>query len=63
MRYASDNLDDSIERGPFDAVEFVDGSVFAKPGRRLLAHLDEDFQEWYSYHDKRGWPILVAEKS
>jgi hypothetical protein len=48
--------------GPYDAVEFVDGSVFAQPGPVLLAHLDEDFQEWYSYEDKRGWPNLIVEK-
>jgi hypothetical protein len=63
VRFDGDNPDDSTENGPFDAVELVDGSVFAQPGCRLLARLDEDFQEWYSYKDKRGWPNLVVEKS
>jgi hypothetical protein len=63
VRFEGDGPDDSPEHGPFDAVEFVDGSVFAQPGRRLLAHLHEDSQEWYSYVDKREWPNLVVEKS
>jgi hypothetical protein len=64
VRYESDNPDDSTAHGPYDTVEFVDGSVFAQPGRHLLAHLDEGFQEWYSYEDKRSWPkLVVAEES
>ena len=51
------------DEGAGVTVEIADGSAFFHPRRSLLAHLDEDFQEWYSYHDKRGWPILVAEKS
>jgi hypothetical protein len=43
-------------------VEFVDGSVYAQPGRRLLARFDEQDHTWYSYEDKRSWPKLVLEK-
>jgi hypothetical protein len=54
-----DNPEDSTTHGLLDTVEFVDESDFAQPGRRLLAHLDENFQDWYSYEDKRGWPKIV----
>jgi hypothetical protein len=62
VRYEGNNPGDSTEHGPFNAVEFVDGSVFAQPGSRLLARLDEDFLEWYSYEDERGWSNLIVEK-
>lgn len=44
-------------------VELVDGSAYVEPERRLLARLDEQGQEWYSYDDKRRWPKLVIEKA
>jgi hypothetical protein len=62
-RFESDSPDDSTTHGPFDKVEFVDGSVYAQPGRRLLARLDEQEHAWYSYEDKRNWPRLVVEKT
>jgi hypothetical protein len=61
VRYEGDSPIDATAHGPFDTVDFVDGSAFAHPGRRLLARLDEDCHEWYSYEDKRGWPNLVVE--
>lgn len=62
-RFESDNPDDSTTHGPFDTVEFVDGSVYANPGCRLLARLDEQERTWYSYEDRRSWPRLVVENS
>jgi hypothetical protein len=62
-RFEGERPDDATAHGPFDAVAFVDGSVYAQPGRRLLAHLDEQDGTWYSYEDKRRWPKVVVEKS
>ena len=61
-RFEGDGPDDSATHGPFEKVEFVDGSVYAEPGRRLLARLDEQDHTWYSHEDKRSWPKLVVEK-
>jgi hypothetical protein len=49
-------------QGPFDQIEFIDGSVYGQPGRQLLAHLNEEQQTWYSYVDQQSWPKLVVEK-
>ncbi len=62
-RFEGDSPDDSATHGPFDEVEFVDGSVYGQPGRRLLARLDEQDHTWYSYEDKRSWPKLFVEKA
>ena len=61
-RFEGNSPDDSTTHGPYDQVEFVDGSVYAQPGRRLLARLDEQEHTWYSYEDKRSWSKLVVEK-
>jgi hypothetical protein len=62
-RFEDGISDDSTTHGPFYRLEFVDGSVFADPGRHLLARLDEQEQTWYSYDDRRSWPKLIVEKS
>src|SRR5947209_13838359 len=62
-RFEGDGPDDSATHGPFDTVEFVDGAVYAQPGRRLLARLDEPDQTWHSYAEQRNWPKLLVERS
>jgi hypothetical protein len=62
-RFEAESPDDSATHDNFARVEFVDGSVYAQPGRRLLARLDEQERTWYSYEDKRSWTNLVVEKS
>jgi hypothetical protein len=62
LRFEGENPDDSTALGPLDRVEVVDGAVYAHPGRRLLARLDEEKKAWYAYEDKRYWPSLLVEK-
>lgn len=62
-RFEAEKADDSITHNPFHKVEFVDGSVCAQPGRRLLARFDEQEERRYSCEDKRSWPKLVVEKA
>ena len=62
-RFETDMPHDSSAYGPFDQVKFVDGSVYAEPGPRLLARLDEQKGAWYSYTDQQSWPKLVVESS
>lgn len=63
VRFEADSSDDLATHGPFDKVELVDGSAYVEPDHHLLARLDEQGQEWYSYDDKRRWPKLVIEKA
>lgn len=60
-RFEGDEPYDSTKRGPFDTVEFVDGSVYAQPGRRLLARYDEQERTWCSCDDNRRWSSLVVD--
>jgi hypothetical protein len=60
-RFLGDDPVDSTTYGPFNMVEFVDGSMYAEHGRCLLARLDEHTQAWYCYEDKRSWLTLVVE--
>jgi hypothetical protein len=63
LRCEGDNSSDSTTHGPFDRVEFIDGSVYGQPGRRLLALFDERKHSWYTYDDQRLWMRLVIESS
>jgi hypothetical protein len=47
--------------GPFDKVEVVDGALYTYPDRHLLARLDEGNRLWFTYEDRRYWPVLVIE--
>jgi hypothetical protein len=62
-RFEDDGPASATTYGPFDRVEFVDGSVRVEPGRHLLARLDEQERTWYSYEDGRSWQRLVVQKA
>ena len=62
-RFEAERPDGSATHEHFAQMEFVDGAVYAQPGRRLLARLDEQDHTWYSYEHKRSWPKLVVEKA
>jgi hypothetical protein len=58
IRFGGYNTNWSIH-GPFDKVEVVDGAIYTQPDRHLLARLDEGSQLWFTYDDRRYWPVLV----
>jgi hypothetical protein len=59
LRFEDNKAGDSAKLGPFDQVEVVDGAVYSRPDRQLIARLDEENAAWYTYEDKRFWPSLV----
>jgi hypothetical protein len=48
LRFEDDKAGDSTAFGPLDEAEVVDGAVYAKPDRRLIARHDEGKAAWYT---------------